>query len=100
MAQRYADVHDTARHPDLMHIAKAKQEAVLNWVPHKAKKKIGAMHLHRLMMPSLMQRPHLYLATLLHRYQACIPYLCPSQSLLLAQVSPRQRPLGLSDLVR
>ena len=39
MAQHYADVHDTARHPDLMHIAEAEQEAVLNWVPHKAKKK-------------------------------------------------------------
>jgi hypothetical protein len=39
MAQHYADVHDTARHPDLMHIAEAEQEAVLNWVPHKGKKK-------------------------------------------------------------
>ena len=39
MAQHYADVHDTARHPDLMHIAEAEQEAVLNWLPHKAKKK-------------------------------------------------------------
>ena len=39
MAQHYADVHDTARHPDLMHIAEAEQEAVLNWVPHKANKK-------------------------------------------------------------
>ena len=39
MAQHYADVHDTARHPDLMHIAQAEQEAVLNWVPHKANKK-------------------------------------------------------------
>ena len=39
MAQHYADVHDNARHPDLMHIAEAEQEAVLNWMPHKAKKK-------------------------------------------------------------
>ena len=39
MAQHYADVHDTARHPNLMHIAEAEQEVVLNWVPHKAKKK-------------------------------------------------------------
>ena len=38
-AQHYADVHDTARHPHLMQIADAEQEAVLNWVPHKAKKK-------------------------------------------------------------
>ena len=38
MAHHYADVHDTARHPDLMHIAEVEQEAVLNWVPHKAKK--------------------------------------------------------------
>ena len=39
IAQHYADVHDTARHPDLMHNAEAEQEALLNWVPHKAKKK-------------------------------------------------------------
>ena len=39
MAQHYADVHGTARHPDLMHIAEAEQEAVLNLVPQKAKKK-------------------------------------------------------------
>ena len=39
MAHHYADVHDSARHHDLMHIAQAEQEAVLNWVPHKAKKK-------------------------------------------------------------
>ena len=100
MAQHYADVHDTARHLDLMHIAEAEQEAVLNWVPHKAKKKNKAMHLHRLMTPRLMPRPHLHLATLLRRRPACLP--CPNQSLLPArsQVSPRQRPLGLSDLVR
>ena len=39
MAQHHVDVHGTAKHPDLMHIADAEQEAVLNWVPHKAKKK-------------------------------------------------------------
>ena len=38
MAQHDADVHDIAQHPDLMHITEAEQEAVLNWVPHKAKK--------------------------------------------------------------
>ena len=40
MAQHYAHVHDTARHPDLMQIANLEQEAVLNWVPRKAKKKM------------------------------------------------------------
>ena len=39
MAQHYADVHDSARLPDLMDIAEAEHEAVLNWVPHKGKKK-------------------------------------------------------------
>ena len=39
MAQHYADVHDTAWHPDLMHIADAEQEAVQKMLPHKAKKK-------------------------------------------------------------
>ena len=77
MAQHYADVHDTAQHPDFMHIAETEQEAVLNWVPHKAKKKNKAMHLHRLMTPRLMPRPHLHLATWLRRRQACLP--CPPQ---------------------
>ena len=39
MAQHYAHEHDTVRHPYLMQVADAEQEAVLNWVPHKAKKK-------------------------------------------------------------
>ena len=38
MAQHYAHVHDTAWHPNLMHIAEAQQEAVLFWVPDKATK--------------------------------------------------------------
>ena len=80
MAQHYVDVHDTTQHPDLMHIAEAEQEAVLNWVPHKAKKKNKAMHQHRLMTPSVMQRPHVHLAMLLHRRQACLPCLCPRAS--------------------
>ena len=101
MEQQYADVHDTARHPDSMHNAEAKQEAVLNGVPHKAKEKIKAVHLHRLMTPSLMPRPRLHLATLLHRRQACLPCSCSSHSTQPArsQVSPRQRPFGLSGLV-
>ena len=52
MARLYADVHDTAQHPHLMHIAEAEQEAVLNWVPHtviRQRKKIKAILLQRLM---------------------------------------------------
>ena len=96
MAQHYADEHATARHPYLMQVADAEQEAVLNWVPHKAKKKKPGNHL-----PGMMQRPPLLLATLRHRRQACLPCLPLSLSLLRppCQVSPRQRPLGLSDLV-
>ena len=101
MAQHHADVHDTARHPHLMQIADAEQEAVLNWVPHKAKKKDKAMHLRGLMMPHLRHQPHVHPATLLRRLQACLPCLPLSLSVLRppCQVSPRQRPLGLSDLV-
>ena len=47
-------------------------------------------------------RPHLHLVRLLRRRPACHLCACPNQSLLPArsQVSPRQRPPGLSDLVR
>ena len=39
MAQHCADEHAIARLPCLMQVADAEQEAVLNWVPHMAKKK-------------------------------------------------------------
>ena len=48
---------------DLMQIADAEQEAVLTWVPHKAKEKNKSRHLRGLMMPHLRQRPHVHLAT-------------------------------------
>ena len=92
MTQHYADVHDTARHPHLMQIADAEEEAVLNWVPHKAKKK---------KQPHVRQRPRVHPVTSLRRLRARLPSLCVALRLLppCSQVSPRQRPLGLSDLV-
>ena len=39
MAQHYANEHAVARHRYLILVADAEQEAVLNWVPHKSKKK-------------------------------------------------------------
>ena len=77
-----AYVHDTARHLHLMQIADAEQEAVLNWVPHEAKKKNKAIHLRGPMMPHLRQRPRVHPATSLHRLQACFPSLCLALSLL------------------
>ena len=100
MAQQYADVHNTARHPDLMHIADAEQQA-MTWVPHKTKEKSRAMYLCRLMMLRVMYWPPPPLAMLPHCVQACLPCLHPNIRCMQprSQVSPRPRPPGLSHLV-
>ena len=100
MAQHYADVHDTARHPDLMHIAEAEQEAVLNWVPHKAnKKKKGNSPAEADDAPSdaaASSAP----GDVASLSSSLPPLPLPeSKPPARSQVSRRQRPLGLSDLV-
>ena len=101
-AQHYADVHDTARHLDLMHIAEAEQEAVLNWVPHKAKKK-NQGNAPAQADDALPDATASFVLGDVASSSSSLPSLPLPQSKPLparSQVSPRQRPLGLSDVVR
>ena len=84
-----------------MHIAEAEQEAVLNWVPHKAKKKNQGNAPAQADDAQSNAAPLSALGDVASSSSSC---LCPSQSLLPppppnCQVSPRQRPLVLSDPV-